>query len=367
MLLKQLVLVSSIENYWDLKRGNFMKILITGITGRIGSNVAKHFINLGHEVTGFSWSKDQKLEKMKNFGCQIITGDLENYDEVNKAVKGQEVIFHMGAAFQSGGPFTPNQYFDINIKGTFNILEASLNNNQLKHLIVTSTDGTIPKYPKKRIESPLGEFDLPQNVTDWYGYSKTLAENLSRRYFDSDKLPVSVLRFSMVFGRFEVCKWNQFYTGHFLQSFKGKPEFSDVQNKLEDHISRGENLIIPCDNGVSWKKHVIDIRDIIHAYDAMMCNQNTFGRTYQIAGPKSFEWSEVIPFLSKKVNLNYCSVDIPTAPTYYEFDLTSCKKDFNYDPKWDIFAMIDDELNSSEENFGDIIPTESDFRRGFQV
>ena len=29
--------------------------------------------------------------------------------------------------------------------------------------------------------------------------------------------------------------------------------------------------------------------------------------------------------------------------------------------------MIDDELNSSEENFGDIIPTEYDFRRGFQV
>ena len=43
------------------------------------------------------------------------------------------------------------------------------------------------------------------------------------------------------------------------------------------------------------------------------------------------------------------------------------QKDFNFDPKWDIFSMIDDELNSSEENFGDIIPTESDFRRGFQV
>ena len=103
-----------------------MKILITGITGRIGSNVAKYFINSGHEVTGFSWSKDQKLEKMKNFGCQIITGDLENYDDVYNAVQGKEVIFHMGAAFQSGGPFSPGQYFDINVKGTFNILELSL-------------------------------------------------------------------------------------------------------------------------------------------------------------------------------------------------------------------------------------------------
>ena len=46
----------------------------------------------------------------------------------------------------------------------------------------------------------------------------------------------------------------------------------------------------------------------------MMCNQNTFGKTYQIAGPQSFEWSEVIPVLSEKLNLNYCSVDIPAVP-----------------------------------------------------
>ena len=84
--LKQLVLLSSIENYWDLKRVNFMKILITGITGRIGTNEANFFIKSGHEVTGFSWSKDQKLDKMKKLGCRIVTGDLENIEDVKKAV-----------------------------------------------------------------------------------------------------------------------------------------------------------------------------------------------------------------------------------------------------------------------------------------
>ena len=50
--------------------------------------------------------------------------------------------------------------------------------------------------------------------------SKILAENLCRRYYDAEKLPVSILRFSMVFGRFEVCKWSQFYTGHFLETYR---------------------------------------------------------------------------------------------------------------------------------------------------
>ena len=154
-----------------------MKILITGITGRIGTNVANFFIKSGHEVTGFSWSEDQKLEKMKKLGCEIVTGDLENLEDVKRAVKGNDVVFHMGAAFQSGGPFTPSQYFDINVKGTFNVLEASLNNKDLKHLIVTSTDSTIPKYPKDGIKDPIGEFDIPRkpsvlaigNKIAWYG------------------------------------------------------------------------------------------------------------------------------------------------------------------------------------------------------
>ncbi len=344
-----------------------MKILITGITGRIGANVANFFINSGHEVTGFSWSKDQKLEKMKKLGCNIVIGDLENYEDVKRAVGDNEVIFHMGAAFQSGGPFTPNQYFDINVKGTFNILEASKNSKNLKHLIVTSTDSTISKYPKDGIKDPISEFDLPQNSTDWYGYSKTIAENLCRRYYNAEKLPVSILRFSMVFGRFEVCKWAQFYTGHFMESFRNDKKNTDIFKLLEKEVSKGNKLIIPRKNGLSWKKHIIDIRDIIHAYDMMICNSNTFGSTYQIAGPESFKWSEVIPALSDKININYCAVDIPSTPTHYEFDLSSCKKDFNFNPKWDIFSMIDDELNSTEENFGDLIPTEMDFRRGFQA
>ena len=47
-----------------------MNILITGITGRIGSNVASFLIESGHNVTGFSWSQDQKIEKMIKIGCK---------------------------------------------------------------------------------------------------------------------------------------------------------------------------------------------------------------------------------------------------------------------------------------------------------
>ena len=342
-----------------------MNILITGITGRIGSNVASFLIESGHNVTGFSWSQDQKIEKMKKIGCKIIVGDLENFDDVNRAVSENEVVLHMGAAFQSGGPFSPNQYFDINVKGTFNILEACSKNSNIKHLIVTSTDSTISKYPEKKLTSSIAEFDLPQDTTEWYGYSKILAENLSRRYYIAESLPVTILRFSMVFGRFEVCGWNQFYTGHHAEALKNSdnPDKEKVVLELNQQIAKGN----PTSKGVSWKKHIIDIRDIVHAYDAMICNEKTFGSTYQIAGPNSFNWSDVIPKLSENLNLGYCTVEIPTTPTFYEFDLTASINDFGYSPKWDLISMIEDELKFNDQDFGDVIPAEADFRRGYQI
>ena len=95
---------------------------------------------------------------------------------------GRDTIFHLGAAFQAGGPFTPEQYFDVNVKGLFNVLEAGLAlGDDLRHLIFTSTDATMSKYPPESIGEPIREDSLPLSTTDWYGYSKVLGENLVDR------------------------------------------------------------------------------------------------------------------------------------------------------------------------------------------
>ena len=123
-----------------------MNILVTGITGRIGANIAKHFVEHGHAVRGLIWPGDRQSEKLTQIGAEIIEGDLSSSADVAAAVADQQVILHLGAAFQAGGPFTPEQYFDTNIKGTFNVLEAALViGDQLQHVIVTSTDATMSK------------------------------------------------------------------------------------------------------------------------------------------------------------------------------------------------------------------------------
>ena len=103
-----------------------LNILVTGITGRVGANVARHFLQQGHKVRGLVWPGDRQSDKLKQIGAEIVEGDLSSNPDVKAAANGQEVILHLGAAFQAGGPFTPEQYFDTNVKGTFNVLEAAL-------------------------------------------------------------------------------------------------------------------------------------------------------------------------------------------------------------------------------------------------
>ena len=55
-----------------------MKVLITGITGRVGANVARKFLQNGHDVRGFVWPGDRQAEKMQSVGAEIVEGDLAN-------------------------------------------------------------------------------------------------------------------------------------------------------------------------------------------------------------------------------------------------------------------------------------------------
>ena len=103
-----------------------MKVLITGITGRVGANLARQFLQNGHDVRGFVWPGDRQAEKMRSVGAEIVEGDLASSADVSAAAEDQEVILHLGAAFQAGGPFTPEQYMDTNVKGVFFLIQQLL-------------------------------------------------------------------------------------------------------------------------------------------------------------------------------------------------------------------------------------------------
>ncbi|GEM_PF-192150 len=356
-----------------------MNILITGITGRVGANIARNFLSRGHNVRGLVWPGDRQTEKLRlslnqvqgDNRLDIVEGDLKSLADVRRAAEGQEVILHLGAAFQAGGPFTPEQYFDTNIKGVFNVCEAALGlKDRLKHLVFTSTDATYSKYPPEGLTDPvINETNVPQGSTDWYAFSKIEGEHLVGRYVRHEKLRATVLRFPMVWGAGEVLEYGQFRLSHWLNAFKDRKDAESAATyralrKLDDGPSPGsgrtaERLVIACDkDGRPWKKHCIEVRDIVHAYDCAVANEKTFGKTYQIAAPAPFTWDDAVPLLAKHLDLPYSRVNLAgVPPTFYEFDLTAAKRDFGFAPKMAMRDTVEEAARYRRDGGGDIIPT----------
>ena len=206
-----------------------MNILITGITGRIGGNLAVALLNAGHTVRGLVWPKDPRTEKLEGLDLDLQEGSLTSFEDIARVMEGIEAVYHLGAAFQGGGPFKDTDYFDINVRGTFNMLKAAVENDQLKQFLFASTDAIYAKYPPEGMSAPIREDDIEKRPSGWYALSKSVGEELCNGYHRTYDLPLTILRFCMVAGAGEILDFRQFY----LSKLKGRTELKDLWNGEE--------------------------------------------------------------------------------------------------------------------------------------
>ncbi|HAA78034.1 TPA: hypothetical protein DCE37_23290 [Candidatus Latescibacteria bacterium] len=328
-------------------QGVCMKILITGITGRIGGNVAARLREGGHDVRGLVWPQDPRTQKLEALGIELIEGSLTEPEDVNRVVEGVDAIYHLGAAFQGGGPFSESDYFDINIRGTFNILEAARSNTSLKHLIFASTDAQYAKYPPEGMGDPIREDEMPREPSGWYALSKSMGEELCNGYVRTFHLPITIIRFCLVVGAGEILDFNQFY----LSKLKSRPELKAFWKDEEKLVLLRDKKNRP------YKKHIADVRDIVQGCLDALGKKPAIGETIQLGGPKAFTWDEVIPYLSEKLNISYVDVVSQGVPTFYQFDLSKARNLIGFEPQYDIIRMIDDALRYRQGEDIGVLPT----------
>ena len=130
-----------------MKKENMFKdkvLLITGGTGSFGNAVLKRFLESDlKEIRIFS--RDEKKQedmriKYNNEKIKFYIGDVRDYRSIEDAMDGVDYIFHAAALKQVPScEFFPVQAVQTNILGTNNVLEAAINHN-VKKVIVLSTD-----------------------------------------------------------------------------------------------------------------------------------------------------------------------------------------------------------------------------------
>ena len=328
-----------------------MRILVTGITGRIGANLAAALVERGHQVRGLVWGRDACVEKLAGLGVELQYGSLTEAADVRRAAEGMEVVYHLGGAFQGGGPFTTDEYFEINVRGTYLMLEAARAQAGLQQFLFASTDALYDKYVPGGMVEPIDPDRTPRRPRGWYALSKSMGEELCQGYVRTYRTPVTILRFALVVGAGEIVDFPQFYLS------KLKETHTDLAPLWEQAGGEERLVVVRDERGRAWRKHIADVRDIVGGCVAALGKAAAVGQTFQLAGPAPFTWDDAVPYLSERIGIPYVEGASTGVPTSYEYDLTKMRRLLGYEPHYDIHRMIDDALAFKRGEQIGVLPT----------
>lgn len=173
-----------------------MKILVTGGAGFIGSHLVDRLAAEGHQVRVIDNLSSGRLENLAHRrDVEVITGDLKNPQDAQKAVRGVDAVFHFAANPEVRVSTTnPDIHFNENVVATFNLLEA-MRKNDVGQLVFASSSSVYGEPD----EIPVDE-NAPLRPVSVYGASKAACEHLIHAYAKLYGFRAVALRYANVVG-----------------------------------------------------------------------------------------------------------------------------------------------------------------------
>jgi nucleoside-diphosphate-sugar epimerase len=172
------------------------RVLVTGGAGFIGSNLVRALLGHGDEVRVLDNFSTGNRANLEGLDVDIVEGELRSYERVHNAVRGVEVVYHLGALGSVPrsvqDPLTSSA---VNVEGTLNVLLAA-RDERVRRVVFSSSTSV---YGSTR-QLPTSEDEPPDPISP-YGVAKLAAEryciSFSRVYESFESV---VLRYFNVFG-----------------------------------------------------------------------------------------------------------------------------------------------------------------------
>ena len=293
-----------------------MKSLITGGAGFIGSHLAEKLVDMGHKVIvidNFFIGKKKNLKKLKK-NLKIINADVKNYNKIEKYFKNIDNVFHLAALADIVPSIeNPQKYYEANVSGTMNVLEASKKYKIKRFLYSASSScyGIPNNYPTKEKSDIKPEY--PYALTKW------LAEELVLHYANIYKLNATSLRLFNVYGpRARTSGTYGAVFGVFLAQKLAKLPYTVVGNGKQT-------------------RDFTFVDDVVEAIYKVSINKNLRGEVFNVGSGKTVSVNKIVSILEGK------RIKIPKRPgepniTYA--DISNIRRKVKWKPKISIQVGI---------------------------
>lgn len=323
-----------------------MRVLVTGGGGFLGKAVCAGLLARGHEVLSYSRGEYPELAAM---GVRQVRGDLASFDDVTAACVDVDAVFHVAAKAGAWGSFT--EYFDANVRGTWNVI-AACRMNRVRTLIHTSTPsvahrGTRPVVGGNEEGAPPAE-----RFKAWYPATKRVAEEHVLAA-NGSTLATVALRPRLIWGPGD----NHLLPRLVERARAGKLKFvgdglnlvdtTYIDNAAQAHLDAFEALHDTPGAACAGKAYFISngepkpigdiVNSLLRATGAPTATQLVPFRAAYTAGTLMEAVYGLLPLKGEPPMTRFLAEQLST-PHYY--DISAARRDFGYQPKVSIIEGL---------------------------
>ena len=219
-------------NYWPAR-----SVLVTGAAGLVGSHLVAELLASGADVAVFLRDHDRRSELFRSGNIErvaVTEGELESLADVERAIaeSGASVVFHLAAQTLVGvGLSAPLLTLESNIRGTYNLLEASRRHSQtVERVVVASSDKAYGQSDHQYVE------DDPLRASSPYDVSKAAGDLVAQSYHATYGLGVGIVRCGNIYGGGDL-NWSRIVPGTIRSFLKREaPEIRSDGTYVRDYI-----------------------------------------------------------------------------------------------------------------------------------
>ena len=297
------------------------RVLITGISGFVGSHLAEFLLEQGMEVYGtIRWRS--KLDNIKHIQTKIrlIETDIKDAHSMQKTVDDIEpdYVFHLAAqSFVPTSWKAPSETVGTNILGTLNLFEAIRDSNSDPRIQIAGSSEEYGKvFPD---EIPIKETN-PLRPMSPYAVSKVATDLLGYQYHQSYGLKIVRTR---AFNHTGPRRGEPFVTSNFAK------QIAEIEKGLQEPVMHVGNL--------TAHRDFTDVRDIVNAY-WLSVQKCEFGEVYNICSGVARTIQSVLDLLQDMTDVQITVKQVPDRLRPSDVEILKCdcskfKKRTGWEPK----------------------------------
>ena len=259
-----------------------MKVLVTGATGFLGSNLCERLQYEGFTIRVLV-RNPQQAEQLRTKGFETAIGDLRNFYSLQRAMNGIDIVFNLAAAWRDN--LDKKDLFETNVTGTENILKAAFEEGvrSFVHCSTVGVHGSVLTVP--------ADENSPFSPKDDYQLSKAEGERIVSEYARENKLPIVIFRPCGIYGPGDL---------RFLKLFRAIKKHYFVM------LGSGDVLY-----------HMIYLDDLIEGILLCGKKESAAGNIYILGSDEFVKLKTLVSIISNILGVNIPGSRLPFLPVYY--------------------------------------------------